>query len=106
MATMALDPVPFDPVRLGGVEQFLPQLRILDRLTVRGSPAILQPAVDPTGDSVPHIDGIGVELDPAGAGQRLQAAYRPEPFHSVVGGPTLPARQLLLAPARANDHPP
>jgi hypothetical protein len=36
MAAVALDPMPFDSVRLGGVEQRLPQLGILDRLPVGG----------------------------------------------------------------------
>ena len=56
MAAVALDPMPFDPVRLGRVEQRLPQLGILDRLPVRRAPAVLAPAVDPLGDPVADID--------------------------------------------------
>ena len=62
MAAMALHPMPFDPVRRGGLDQLLPELGILDRLAVGGAPAVLAPAVDPFGDAVADIDAVGVEL--------------------------------------------
>ena len=72
MAAMAFHPMPFDPVRRLRLDQPLPQLGILDRLPVGGAPAVPAPAVDPFGDAVADIDAVGVELHPAGAGQRLQ----------------------------------
>ena len=35
MAAVALDPMPFDAVRRGGLDQLLPKLGILDRLACR-----------------------------------------------------------------------
>src|SRR5687767_12198414 len=49
VAAVALDPMPLDPVAGDRVEQLLPQLGVLDRLPVRGPPAVALPAVDPAG---------------------------------------------------------
>ena len=103
MAGMALHPVPLDPVRRGGVEQFLPQLGILDRLLRRRLPAVAAPAVDPLGDAVADIDAVGGEDHLAGALQRLQRADRGEQLHAVVGGHRLAAGKFLLVRAGA-DH--
>ena len=70
---MALHPVPFDPVRRGGVDQLLPQLGILDRLPVGGPPAVLLPAVDPFGDAVADIDAVGIERRPRTAASAPRA---------------------------------
>ena len=52
VAAMAPDPMPFDPVRRGRVDQLLPQLGVLDRLPVRRLPAVRAPFVDPARDPV------------------------------------------------------
>src|SRR4051812_3408077 len=67
MAAVPLDPAPVDPVRGGGRDQLLPQLGILNRLPVRGPPAVALPIVDPTRDSVADVDAVGMQLHPAGA---------------------------------------
>src|SRR5215212_3605727 len=102
MAGMALDPVPFDSVRRRGVDQFLPQFGILDRLPVGGLPAVALPAVHPPRDAVAHIDAVGIERDPARPLQRLEAADRREQLHAVVGAERLTAAQLFLAGARTD----
>src|SRR5690242_7631628 len=72
MAGMALDPVPANLVRLQGFVEPLPQLGVLHRLLVGGAPAISLPAVNPTGDALPHILAVGVEIDLARLFQRFQ----------------------------------
>src|SRR6516162_10124392 len=76
MAAVALDPMPFDPVRLRGLDQLLPQLGILDRLLVRGAPAVALPVVDPARDSIADVDAVRMEKDPAGALQGFQTPDR------------------------------
>ena len=70
MAGMAPDPGPFDLVRRHRRRQALPEIGVLDRLPVRGEPAIAPPFVDPAGDAVPEIDGIGMKPDATGPFQR------------------------------------
>src|SRR5437764_651268 len=72
MAGMALDPVPAHLVRLQRLIEALPQLDILDRLLVRGAPAVALPTVDPTRDALPHVLAVGIEIDLAGLLQRFQ----------------------------------
>src|SRR5688500_386244 len=100
---MALHPAPFDPVPGGGVEQLLPQLRILDRLAVGSLPAVPAPAVDPFGDAVAYVGAVGVEDDVARLVQRLECPDRGEQLHPVVGGERLPAGNLLF-PFAGADH--
>ncbi len=83
MAGMALDPMPFDPVRLAGIEQCLPQLGILDRLSVGRLPAIAAPAVDPFGDPVADIDCCRCR---AGRGRASSAPSAPRSRPSVPCG--------------------
>jgi hypothetical protein len=106
MAAVPLDPVPFDPVRGRRGEQFLPQLGVLDRLPVGGVPAVLPPLVDPAGDSVANVIAVGMELDPARALQRLQAADRGDQLHPVIGGQRLAAGNLALLVANAKKRRP
>ena len=67
MAAVTLDPVPFDAVRRSGFDQLLPQIGVLDRLPVRGAPAVLPPFVDPAGDPVADVIAVGVKRDAARA---------------------------------------
>src|SRR5471030_1593727 len=52
---MALDPVPAHLVLVQRRVQPLPQIDVLDRLLVRGAPAVPLPAMDPAGDALTHI---------------------------------------------------
>src|SRR4249920_3372362 len=72
VAGVALDPVPAHFMRLQRVIEALPQLGVLDRLLVGGSPAVLLPAMDPAGDALADILAVGGEVDGAGLLQRLQ----------------------------------
>src|SRR3546814_19826943 len=106
MAGMALDPMPVDAMPLGGVEQPLPQLGILDRLPGGRPPSIPAPAMYPLGDAVADIDPVGGEDDVAGPLQRFQAPDRSKELHAIVGLQWLHARQLLLIGARSVDGAP
>ena len=98
---MALHPMPFDPVRRGGVEQLLPELGILDRLPVGGPPAVLAPAVDPFGDAVADIDAVGVELRPGRAASAPRArGSRP----AAPSGCWWSAARRRTAPSRARPR--
>ena len=107
MAAVALDPMPFDPVRRGGVDQLLPQLGILDRLLVRRAPAVAPPVVDPAGDSVADVDAVGVELRP-GTGASAPRA----PWIAAISSMRLlvvsgsPPDELALLVAHAQQHAP
>src|SRR3546814_17451608 len=83
MAGMALDPMPVDAMPLGGVEQPLPQLGILDRLPGGRPPSIPAPAMYPLGDAVADIDAVGGEDDVAGPLQRFQAPDRSKELHAI-----------------------
>src|SRR5690349_5194140 len=98
--------MPGDPMTLGRLKQFLPQLRILDRLLVGSPPAIAQPAVDPLGNAVADIIAVGVKLDPAWLGESVEALDRRLELHPVVGCQRLAADDFLLPAAGANQRRP
>src|SRR6478735_6839953 len=106
MAAVAFDPVPLNPVRLGGVEQLLPQLGILDRLLVRRAPAVAAPAVDPLGDPVADVIAVRIERDPARLLEGLQRANRRDQLHSVVGRRRLATADLAFLVAYAQQRGP
>ena len=70
---------------VAGSFQRLPEFGILDRLLVGGLPAVFLPAEDPLGDTILHIGAVGVEIDFAGALQRVQRFDRRHQFHAIVG---------------------
>src|SRR6266700_1270705 len=106
MAGMALDPVPAHLVRLQRRVEPLPEFDVLDRLLVRGAPAIALPAVNPGRDALPHILAVGIEIDLAGLLQRLQRRDRRHQLHAVVGGVRLAALQFLFDLAEFQDRAP
>src|SRR5882757_10655840 len=61
VAGVALDPMPAHLMLVQRRIQPLPQIDILDRLLVRGTPAVLLPAMDPAGDALTHVLAVGVE---------------------------------------------
>src|SRR3546814_11944928 len=93
---MALDPHPLDPVALGGGDERLPEIGVLDRFLRRGLPAVLAPAVDPSGEPVHHVAAVGGERDAAWALECVQRLDHGGQLHAVVGGVGRAARQLLL----------
>src|SRR5882724_5564767 len=106
MAGVALDPVPAHLVRLQRRIEPLPQLGVLDRLLVRGAPAVFLPAMDPAGDALAHILAVGIEIDLARLFQRLQRRDRGHQFHAVVGGMRLATLQFLFDIAEFEDRAP
>ena len=65
VAGVAPDPMPAHLVRLQRGVEALPQLGVLDRLLVGGTPAVLLPAVDPPGDALADILAVSGEIDDA-----------------------------------------
>ena len=106
VAGVAVDPAPVDRVaRRAGVEP-APQVFVLDRLLVGGAPAVALPAVNPLRHAAAQILRVGVQLDRARAGQRLQRHDRRHDLHAVVGRQRLAAAQRLLALAPGEDRAP
>src|SRR5215831_15453196 len=90
------DPVPGDLVLRGEPVEFLPQIDILDRLSIRSSPAIALPDVNPALDAVFDVLRVGIDGDRASP---LQARQRPDDrgeLHAVVGRLGFTPRQLTL----------
>src|SRR5258707_329389 len=103
---MAAHPDELHLVRLHGRRQALPEIDILDRVLVGGTPIPPLPVVDPGGDAVAHIAAVGVQTDAAGSFQRLDGSDRPHQLHAVVGGGGLEARELALLSAIPEDGAP
>src|SRR6266404_2256528 len=106
VAGVAFDPVPVHLMRFQRGVEPLPQIDILDRLLVRGAPAVLLPAMDPAGDALADILAVGGEVDHAGFLERFQRRDRRHQFHAVVGGVRLAALQFLLGVAEFQDRAP
>ena len=106
MTGVTFHPDPFDPVRLGGVEQFLPQVSILDGLFIGGFPAVALPAFDPFGQAVHDITAVGRQRHTTWLGQCIEPRNRCRHFHAVVGRQRLAARQLPFARTHADDGAP
>src|SRR5512146_1865079 len=84
MAAVTLHPMPFDAMGRAGVDQFLPQLGILDRFPVGRPPSVLPPLVNPPRDSIADVNAVGMKLDSAGLVQRLEATDGGKQLHPVV----------------------
>src|SRR5260370_9893593 len=63
MGSMALGPLPFDFVPRHLLVQLMPEVLIRDRLFAAGAPAVGLPLMDPLGDSILDVVGIGHDLD-------------------------------------------
>ena len=72
IARVALDPMPAHRVQVARSFKALPQLLILHRLFRGRAPAVALPVVDVFRDPVAHILAVGVHVDDARSGQRLQ----------------------------------
>ena len=68
-------------------KQALPQVTVLNGLLVGSFPPALFPAVDPVFiESVDDVLRIGMDLDLAGAVERLERHDDRHEFHAIVGG--------------------
>src|SRR3974390_283125 len=103
---MAADPSPFDVMASGGRIEAAPHIFVLDRLPVRGAPAVALPAVEPSGHAAAQILRVGVQAYGAWTGQRIERLDRRREFHAVIGGEGLAALQLLRAGAVAQHGAP
>src|SRR5205085_1119334 len=83
---MSLHPMPLYLMLGRDCVEFSPEILVLDRLLVRGLPALAFPGVDPLRDALLHVERIGVEAHAARALQRLQRPDDGLQLHPVVGG--------------------
>ena len=63
MSGVALDPVPLDFVASAKFIECAPEVLVLDRFPVCGSPVARFPGCDPGGDAVPQVFRVGKQLD-------------------------------------------
>jgi len=106
MAGMAFYPHPLNPVTLGNGIQRLPEICVLDRLVIAGTPATAFPAVNPLADTQLNILGVGMHTNLAFPIERVQCLDDCPQFHPVVGGSRLPAVQFFFPVTVAQQHPP
>src|SRR3972149_5795062 len=104
MSGMAPDPVPPDAMAVCELVEPPPERFVLHRLPVRRLPAAALPRLEPLGDALLDVLGIGEDLDSTGALQRLQRTDDRGELHAVVGGVGLAAEQLPLTPAGAQER--
>ena len=79
--------------RIQAVE-FLPEVLIHHRALRLRTPAVALPAVNPGGDAVLQVFGVGDDLDFARFGERFEAADGGGQLHAVVGGVRDAARMV------------
>src|ERR1700693_3242263 len=103
---VALGPLPFHLVLRYLLVQLMPEILIRYRLLAAGAPAVHFPLMNPLGDSMLDVVGIGHDLYFA---RFLQC---PQPFdgsfelHSIVGGLLFAAEDLALCAAIPEDAGP
>src|SRR5262245_51951443 len=106
MPGMAAHPVPLHPV---GAERGLeapPQVFVLHRLLVGGTPAIALPLVDPLHDAVAQVLAVGVNVDDARTTERLERRSCGRQLHAIVGGERLATFEFLIVTAGERDRGP
>src|SRR5262249_15559732 len=106
MSGMAAQPVPPHATPPRERVEALPEIDVLDRLLVGGAPAVALPLIDPRHDAVAQILAVGVDVDEAGALERLERGDRRHQLHAVVGGVGLATLQLLDVIAEGEDRAP
>ena len=68
---VTLHPVPIHVMRRQRLQERLPQILILHRLAVRGSPAVALPGTNPLGDAQAQVFRIRMDIDLTGSAERL-----------------------------------
>src|SRR5262249_31447691 len=108
VAGVALHPVPDNLIVTGdGGIELPPQVLVLDRLTLLGTPTFTLPARHPRHDAVADASAVGVQVDDGGAGGRSQGRDGGGQFDPVVRrGSGLAAAQFLLDLAVAQQRTP
>src|SRR3954462_911075 len=106
MASVALHPMPLYLMERRQCIQLFPQIDIFNRLLVRGEPAASLPVVHPLGDSLHHVQGIGVDLDAAGPLERLERPDYRRDLHAVVRRVGFAAVELFLDALRPQERAP
>ena len=97
VAGMALDPDPRDLVWLGGRDQALPEVDVLDGLLARGLPPAAKPPADPVlREGVDHVLRVRRHCDRARPAQSLERGDGTHELHAVVGGAPVAGAELAL----------
>ena len=81
---MTFDPAPFDLVGFDGLQKFLPQIGIFDRLSGGSSPSIFLPTKYPLGYAVFYIFAVDRQRYLARTVQRIERFNRSAQLHAVV----------------------
>src|SRR5580704_4160708 len=100
---MALGPLPFHLVLRHLLVKLMPEILIRNRLLTAGAPAVHFPLMNPLGDSMLDVVGIGHNLYFAGFLQCSQAFDGSFELHSIIGGLLFAAEDLALCSAIAED---
>ena len=103
---MPFHPMPFDSVRRFRFNELLPQLGILDRLSIGRTPSIPLPIVDPPSDPIAHVDAVRMELHSAGTLECLKPSNRGDQLHAIVRRQQFATRKLALCPAVSKKRSP
>lgn len=103
---MTFDPMPFDLMLASGFVHGLPEVLILDRFLACGLPAVAFPFVNPAGDTVLEVPGVGVEIHMARLFEGTEGFHHSRKFHSIVCCVTGAPRKLLLYVLIAKDGTP
>lgn len=103
---MSLDPVPLHVMPSGRRFKRHPEFLVLHRLAGTVLPALLFPAVDPAGNTLADVLRIGIELDPAWLGERVEGLDSRSEFHLVIGDVWRAAEQFFLFALELQDSTP
>src|ERR1700692_3771948 len=103
---VALGPLPFHLVLRYLLVQLMPEILIRYRLLATGAPAVHFPLMNPLGDSMLDVVGIGHNLYFAGFLQCSQPFDGSFELHSIVGGLLFAAEDLALFAAIPEDAGP
>src|SRR5258706_13070837 len=106
MPGVTAPPMPLSLMSGGELLELFPEVDVFHVLLVGRAPVAALPGMDPGGDPLLYIQGVGVDPHPTRPLQRLQRADDGHQLHAVVGGGRLPAAELLFLSLEAEDRTP
>jgi hypothetical protein len=93
-------------VSLDELIELNPEVLVFDGLFIRRSPPISFPIMNPLGDSLPEVLGIGVEVYNARFLESTESLDGSLQLHLIVRCVPLTAREFLLLSLEAKDSAP
>lgn len=106
VAGVAFDPLPVDGVAARKLVEFLPEVAVLHWFFLRGFPAVFFPLVNPAGDAVFDVVGVGGDAQGVRAFDGFEGFYDGGEFHAVVGGVGFGAAEGFFVAAVAHEDAP